>query len=70
MATPDELFKTACKHMDRQDAGIVELLNRVAELEEMAREMILAVPGGSVCDPQIVADTLRKIAGRHGVRVE
>jgi hypothetical protein len=45
------------------------LRKRVAELEAMAREMILAVPGGYVCDPQDVADALRAIAERHGIQI-
>jgi hypothetical protein len=43
---------------------------RIAELEAALREMVLSVPGGSICDPQEVADTLRTIAERVGVRTE
>lgn len=43
---------------------------RAAELEAAMREMILSLPGGSFCDPQEVADTLRKVAEEHGVIVE
>lgn len=42
---------------------------RIAELEACVREMQRAVPGGSVVDPQVVADELRAIAERHGVKI-
>lgn len=42
-------------------------LARIAELEAAIREMHDAIPGGSVCDPQRVADDMRDIAKRVGV---
>jgi hypothetical protein len=48
----------------------VWMADRIAELEAALREMVLSVPGGSICDPQEVADTLRAIAERVGVAVE
>jgi hypothetical protein len=50
--------------------AILARLKRADELEAMAMEMIRAVPGGQFCDPQEVADTLREIAERHGVKVK
>lgn len=41
---------------------------RIADLEAMAVEMVASVPGGSICDPQQIADTLREIAAKHGVQ--
>jgi hypothetical protein len=57
---------------ERDDAvGTVAMLElRIEELKAMVREMILAVPSGSVCDPQNVADALRAIAERHGISVD
>jgi len=40
---------------------------RIAEIESCIRDMQRSVPGGSIVDPQVVADTLREIAERHGV---
>lgn len=45
------------------------LRGRIAELEAMAEEMVYAIPGGSVCDPQQVSDALREIAAKHGVQI-
>ncbi len=42
---------------------------RIAELEAALREMQKSVPGGTNCDPQQVADTLREIAGKVGVKI-
>ena len=42
---------------------------RITDLEAMASEMISAIPGGSVCDPQQISDALREIAAKHGVQV-
>lgn len=43
---------------------------RIVELEAMATEMICAIPGGSICDPQQISDALREIAAKHGVTVK
>lgn len=42
---------------------------RIAELEAALREMHASVPGGSICDPQAIADGLRAIADRVGVTI-
>lgn len=43
---------------------------RIAELEAALREAHAAVPGGSICDPQRVADDIRAIADRVGVELQ
>jgi uncharacterized protein (DUF1778 family) len=40
----DDLLKTAFEHMDRQDAGIVELMKRNEELESSLRVVITLSP--------------------------
>ena len=52
------------------EAGEEFAMQRVAALERAIREMIQSVPGGDICDPQEVADTLRGIAERHEVKLE
>ncbi len=39
-------------------------------LEGGVRRMHAAVPGGSICDPQSIADDLREIAKSVGVKIE
>lgn len=46
-----------------------KMLDRIAELEAAVREMHKSVPGGTHCDPQEVADTLREIAEKVGVKI-
>jgi len=46
------------------------LRERIAELEAALRRMHASVPGGSICDPQQIADELRHIAADVGVDVE
>lgn len=41
---------------------------RIAALEAAMRQMIASVPGGSICDPQVIADDLREIASGVGVK--
>ncbi len=43
--------------------------NRIADLEDAIIRMQRSVPGGTVCDPQAVADALREIAASVGVDV-
>jgi len=43
---------------------------RIAELEAALREAHAAVPGGSICDPQRVADDIRAIADSLGVELQ
>ena len=43
--------------------------NRIAELEAAIREMHAAIPGGTHCDPQLIADAQRAIAERVGVSI-
>lgn len=42
---------------------------RIADLEAAIRNMQRSVPGGTHCDPQEIADTLREIAENVGVKI-
>ena len=44
-------------------------LERVAALEAALRRMHASILGGSICDPQQIADELRQIAAEVGVDV-
>lgn len=53
------------------DIGDVPCLTaRIADLEAAIARMHRAVPGGSICDPQRVADDMREIAVEVGVDVD
>ena len=55
------------------DADVDEIVadknTRIAELEAAIVAMHRSVPGGTVCDPQVIADELRAIAKLAGVDV-
>lgn len=46
-----------------------EMIERIAELEACIREMQKSIPGGQIASCQEMADDLRAIALRHGVRM-
>lgn len=46
-----------------------ECIERIAELEATIRAMHAAIPAGSFCDPQHVADDLREIAQRASIDI-
>ena len=63
-----ELSATVAER-NRAQQACEQMGARIAELEAMATEMVYAIPGGSICDPQQVSDTLREIAAKHGVQI-
>lgn len=56
-----EVFHSRCSH-DARD-------QRIAELEAAIRSMFGVIPGGSLVDPQVLADEMRAIAEGVGVKV-
>lgn len=51
------------------DSVMLRQAARIAELEAAIVAMHRSVPGGTVCDPQVIADELRAIAKLAGVDV-
>lgn len=64
----DELWQRNGEYVsaDHYDAALA----RVARLERAILACHAAVPGGSVVDPQKVADAIREIAIRVGVEIK
>jgi len=58
------------EEIKRQSVVLQAYMKRIAELEAALREAHAAVPGGSICDPQRVADDIRAIADRVGVELQ
>lgn len=55
----------------KQDAAEFRRLDaRIADLESALREMHRSIPGGTICDPQEIADVLRDIATRADVSID
>lgn len=57
------------EEIKRQNVVLDAYVRRVAALEATIVTMHLSVPGGTVCDPQAIADELREIAKLAGVDV-
>lgn len=50
-------------------ATAAEAKTEIERLQTAIRDMIAAIPGGSICDPQVIADTQREIVRSAGVDI-